>query len=150
MTEPTSARARRLDFSARCVAEVFPGVRDPRETKATIFDAAARWGVTQDDCPASIRTVRGLRTYIRNKWKVIRLMLPTDHDILPCYVNGPTFGGGGGYRKGNIALARKQVERDAKIADGVVTAANDFAEATVGMFPQVEAPRRTLVTRRIG
>lgn len=139
----------RLDFAAKSVAEVFPGPHDDRQTKATIFVRAARWGRQQPDCPDAFHNVEALRVYIRNHWRTIRYMLPKEHNIVPCYVNGPTWGGGGGYRKGNAKLAQKQVKRDVKIADGVAHAANEFAEAAVNIFPRIEAQRRHFVTRQI-
>jgi hypothetical protein len=145
----TQAKTDRLLFAALCVAEVFPGAKADRETKATIFDKAARWGYRRTDCPSTLGTRDRLHIYIKNHWKKIRSMLPTEHNILPCYINGPTWGGGG-YRKGNIVLARKQIERDKKIVDGVLSAANDYATATIALFPKVDAQHRHTVTRRIG
>jgi len=129
---------------------VLPGPREDRQPKKVLFERAARWGIEQEACPPMFNNVNQLRTYIRNHWKVIRMLLPEQENKLPCYVNGATFGGGGGYRQGNIALARKQIERDAKVTDGVVSAANEFANRTVGLFPRIEANQRTLVSRRIG
>jgi hypothetical protein len=139
----------KLLFVTRCVAEVFPGAKEDRVPKAGIFDAAASWGFEQEDCPAVFSDVRKLRRYIGNHWPTIRLMLPEEYGILPCYVDGAEFTGGGGYRQGNVKLARKQVDIDARVVDGVVESANAFAEATVAMFPQIEARRASLTNRLI-
>ncbi|PWT79148.1 MAG: hypothetical protein C5B60_00145 [Chloroflexi bacterium] len=141
------ARQRRLEFATTCVAAVFPEVTDDRQPKKIIFHQAAMWGVERAECPPALRTFKKLRAYIRNHWSAIRLILPESHDILPCYVNGPAFGVGGGYHAGNVKLARKQVARDRRIAEGVVDSADKFARATNHLFPQVAAPRQTLVTR---
>lgn len=142
------AKQDRLLFAAACVAAVFPGVRDDQEPKRVIFEKAATLGAKRADCPARYRNRAGdLRVFIRNKWSEIRLKLPELFDIVPVYVNGVHFGGGGGYRKGDLKHARKQLERDRKITDGVVNAANDYAEASTLVFPQIEATRTTLVSR---
>lgn len=143
----TPIKQKRLLFAAACVAEVFPGPKDKLEPKRVIFSKAARYGSQQSECP--FENAEALRVYIRNKWQTIRYMLPREHDLVPVYVNGTAWGDGGGYRKGDLKHARKQLVRDAKITDGVVRAANDFAEATISVFPQVEATRRTLTTREI-
>jgi hypothetical protein len=151
MTMPVfdGVKKHRLDFATTCVAEVFPSARDDHQPKRIIFQQAALWGMTQDDRPSYFRYVSDLRTYIRNHWPVIRLMLPEQEGFMPVYVNGTEFGGGGGYRKGDQRHVRKQLERDAKITDGVVNAANGYAEATGLVFPSIETSRRTLVSRRI-
>jgi hypothetical protein len=146
----SKSKQKRLLFAAYCVSKVFPGVKDDQMPKERIFDRAARFGRQLENCPDVFYNVEALKTYIRNKWPTIRLMLAKEHGFLPVYVNGQSFGGGGGYRKGDRKHAQKQVERDAKIADGVVSAANDYAEATVAIFPQVTAERRHLVARQIG
>jgi len=141
------AKRDRLLFATQCVAAVFPAASDDRQPKRILFRQAAMWGMERADCPYVFRgSMRKLQTYIRNKWKVIRLMLPEEHDILPCYVNGPAFGGGG-YHAGNVRLARRQVERDEAVAQGIVDSNAAFADATNQLFPQVAAPRRVLVTR---
>jgi hypothetical protein len=142
----TTAKQARLNFASQCVAAVFPAADQDRQPKKIIFRQAAMYGIEQADCPYPLRSFRRLQTYIRVHWKVIRLMLPERHDILPCYVNGPDFGGGG-YHAGNIKLARRQVERDQRVAEGVVEAADAFATATNQLFPQVAAPRQILITR---
>lgn len=144
----STAKQRRLIFATKCVAEVFPGMREDHQTKKIIFHQAAMFGVDQDDCPSSF-TSKSLRTYIKNHWSVIRLMLPEQEGFMPTYVNGATFGSGGGYRKGDERHVRKQLVRDALISDGVVNAANDYAEACGLVFPEIETSRRTLVSRRI-
>lgn len=137
-------------FAAECVAEVFPSAKEDQMPKERIFDRAARYGRRQDGCPGVFFSVEALKTYIRNNWPTIRLMLAREHGFLPVYVNGTSWGGGGGYRKGDAKHAQKQVRRDEKIADGVARAANEYAEAAVGIFPQIEAQRRHFVARQIG
>jgi len=139
----------RLLFAASCIAEVFPGPKQDRVPKAKLFQMAARHGRTLSDCPDIFDSVEALRVYMQNHWKMIRYMLPKEHKFVPCYTNGATWGGGGGYHKGDAKMAQKQVIRDAKITDGVLRAANDFAEATISVFPRIEAQRRTLVSRQI-
>jgi hypothetical protein len=145
----TKAKNDRLDFAAQCIMAVLPGPKEDRQPKAALFEAAAVVGLSQDDCPTFFSSTDKLRTYIRNHWPRIRIVLGQDEGVLPCYVNGSTFEGGGGYRRGNVKLARKQVEVDAKIVDGVVSATNKFAEVTGGLFPQIEVAHRTVRVRRI-
>jgi hypothetical protein len=141
------AKQARLNFGAMCIAEVMPAAREDRQPKRILFRQAAMFGVERSDCPRMFRhSPRKLERYLRNHWKLIRLMLPANHDILPCYVNGPAFGGGG-YHAGNLRLARRQQERDERVAQGIVDSVDAFANATNRLFPQVAAPRRILVTR---
>lgn len=147
----TEAKKSRLLFATACVAAVFPGVRDDQQPKRVIFDKAATLGAKRKECPLRFRNNKSaLQAYIAHKWPRIRIALLEQFDLPPVYVNGAAFGGGGGYRKGDLKHARKQLERDTKIADGVVSAANDYAEATLQVFPQIEATRKSLVTRSIG
>lgn len=145
------AKKFRLLFATTCVAAVLPGVREEQMPKREIFKKAAAIGVRRPECPLRFRNnAPALQIFLRNKWRKIRISLPEMFpDVLPVYVNGATFGGGGGYRRGDLKHARKQLERDKKIADGVVNAANDYAEASRLVFPQIEATQTTLVSRAI-
>ena len=144
MARATEARKR---FCTACLTEVMPTSSEDRLPKRILFRQASMVGMERSDRPRYFRSARQLEKYIRHNWRVIRNeLLPTNHDILPCYVNGPTFGGGG-FHTGNVKLARKQVDRDGKIAQGVVDSANEFARATNQIFPQVAAPHPVLVMR---
>lgn len=145
---PKSPVEARMEFATDCCEAVIPGADEDLAPKRVIFDAAARWGIEQPECPATHRTIGKLRTYIRNHWPVIRLML-TERNIVPVYVNGTEFGAGGGYRVGDKKAVQKQIERDERVAQGVVDSADAYAQAAVGVFPKVAANRYSLRLRAI-
>jgi hypothetical protein len=145
----SKVKRQRLIFAAKCLAQVFPEKDEDRIPKARLFEMAARLGMTLQDRPYVFDSIRTLRVYMRNHWKMIRYMLPKEHGFVPSYINGATWGGGGGYRKSDKAHVQRQLERDRKIADGVANAANDYAETVGLVFPSIETTRVSLVSRRI-
>ena len=139
-----SAVEQKLRFAAKVVVEALPDEKNATPKRYIINDAARR-GMHHPACPRALKKSQALRSYITNKWpKLVREVIPEKHGILPCYING--FGGG--YYRGNVKTATKQVAYNTKLAHGVVNAIEEFAQAAVEIF-KIEATRHSLVTRVI-
>jgi hypothetical protein len=141
----------RLLYCAECLASIFPEPNAKRQKKSVLFSRAAAYGVKLSDRPELFydRDQDKLAEYIAAKWSQLRIILIREHEIVPVYVNGVSFGEGQGYRKGDLKHAKKQVVRDDLISDGVVRSANDYAKAIGVVFPQIATRQRTLVSRAL-
>lgn len=137
LPEDTSRTKIERMLHVACGVDMFmPRINERPVPKDQIAVQAARWAITQPDCPDFFRSVQGTTSYILATWPYLMYLMSVEGKVLPTYVTGFE----GGYKLGRPGHAHQQIEHQTKLVEGVAKSNNTYNHRVIELHPKEIVP----------